>query len=214
MPRVVDHRQRRDELVGAVWQLIIDNGLAGITIRAVAERSGWSSGAVRHYLPTREAILDAAAQRVGEVIEQRVRAVDASGPPLEVLAGVLIAVLPTDESSRRASEVWLAFVGQAVSDRAIADAQGILYRDLNRLLVELLTGVTALGYRLDAGPDDAAAELQALVDGLTVHVLLGRVEPGRAEAALRAAVRRIVTQSPQPSARRTIPDSPGSASPT
>ncbi len=192
MPRVVDHRQRRDELVDAVWQLIIEHGLPGATIRAVAERSGWSSGAVRHYLPTREAILDAAAQRVGAVIEQRVRAVDPSAPPLEVLAGILIAVLPTDESSRRASEVWLAFVGQAVSDRAIADAQGILYRDLNQLLVEVLTQVTTLGYEVDGGPDAAAAELQALVDGLTVHVLLGRVEPVRAEDVLRAAVRRLV----------------------
>ncbi|MFT4226582.1 TetR/AcrR family transcriptional regulator [Micropruina sp.] len=195
MPRVVDHRQRRDELVDAVWQLIIEHGLPGATIRAVAERSGWSSGAVRHYLPTREAILDAAAQRVGAVIEQRVRAVDPSAPPLEVLAGILIAVLPTDESSRRASEVWLAFVGQAVSDRAIADAQGILYRDLNQLLVEVLTQVTTLGYEVDGGPDAAAAELQALVDGLTVHVLLGRVEPVRAEDVLRAAVRRLVVSA-------------------
>ncbi len=192
MPRVVDHRQRRDELVDAVWQLIIERGLPGATIRAVAERSGWSSGAVRHYLPTREAILDAAAQRVGAVIEQRVRAVDPSAPPLDVLASFLIAVLPTDESSRRASEVWLAFVGQAVSDRAIADAQGILYRDLNQLLVEVLTQVTTLGYEVGGGPDAAAAELQALVDGLTVHVLLGRVEPVRAEDVLRAAVRRLV----------------------
>ncbi len=48
MPRVVDHRQRRDELVDAVWQLIVDDGLPGITIRRVAERSGSSSGAVRH----------------------------------------------------------------------------------------------------------------------------------------------------------------------
>ncbi len=195
MPRVVDHRQRRDELVDAVWQLIIEHGLPGATIRAVAGRSGWSSGAVRHYLPTREAILDAAAQRVGAVIEQRVRAVDPSAPPLEVLAGILIAVLPTDESSRRASEVWLAFVGQAVSDRAIADAQGILYRDLNQLLVDVLTQVTTLGYEVDGGPDAAATELQALVDGLTVHVLLGRVEPVRAEDVLRAAVRRLVVSA-------------------
>ncbi|MFT3860133.1 TetR/AcrR family transcriptional regulator [Micropruina sp.] len=192
MPRVVDHRQRRDELVDAVWQLIIEQGLPGITIRAVAERSGWSSGAVRHYLPTREAILDAAAQRVGEVIEQRVRAVGAEGSPLELLAEVLIAVLPTDQPSRRASEVWLAFVGQAVSDRAIADAQGIVYRDLNRLLVDLLTALITIGYVVDGGPEAVACELQALLDGLTVHVLLGRVEPARAETVLRAAVRRLV----------------------
>lgn len=193
MPRVVDHRQRRAELVDVVWQLIIDDGLPGITIRRVAQRSGWSSGAVRHYLPTREAILEAAAQRVAEVIEQRVRAVGAAASPLDGLAGVLAAVLPTDEHSRRASQVWLAFVGQAASDRAIADTQGILYRDLNRLLVDLLSALEAMGYRLSGGAAPVATELQALVDGLTVHVLLGRVAVADAEASLRSAVNRLVT---------------------
>lgn len=193
MPRVVDHRQRRDELVDAVWQLIVDDGLPGITIRRVAERSGWSSGAVRHYLPTREAILEAAAQRVREVIEERIRAVDAADP-LQGLAELLVAVLPTDERIRRASEVWLAFVGQAASHPGIADTQGILYQDLNRLLVEFLQALAASGYRVDGGAVAAATELQALVDGLTVHVLLGRVEVARAEAALRGAVNRLVSR--------------------
>ncbi|MFT4294076.1 MAG: TetR/AcrR family transcriptional regulator [Micropruina sp.] len=196
MPRVVDHRQRRDELIDAVWRLIVDDGLAGITIRRVAERSGWSSGAVRHYLPTREAILDAAAQRVSEVIEERIRAVDTSAPPLEALARLLAAVLPTDEQIHRASLVWLAFVGQAASDAGIADAQGILYRDLNQLLVELLTELAGMGFRVDGGPASAALELQAMLDGLTVHVLLGRVDADSAQAALRAAVNRLVTPSP------------------
>lgn len=196
MPRVVDHQQRRAELVDAVWQLIIDDGLPGITIRRVAQRSGWSSGAVRHYLPTREAILDAAAQRVSEVIEERVRAVDASAAPLDGLVGVLAAVLPTDERSRRASQVWLAFVGQAASDQGIADTQGILYRDLNRLLVELLSALAASGHDVAGGPVAAATELQALVDGLTVHVLLERVAVADAEAALRAAVGRLATPRP------------------
>ena len=51
---MVDHERRRAELIDVVWQLIVEDGLPGITIRRVAERSGWSSGAVRHYLPTRE----------------------------------------------------------------------------------------------------------------------------------------------------------------
>ena len=179
--------------MAAVWQLIIDDGLPGITIRRVAQRSGWSSGAVRHYLPTREAILDAAAQRVSEVIEERVRAVDASVAPLDGLVGVLAAVLPTDERSRRASQVWLAFVGQAASDPSMADAQGIIYRDLNALLVELLDWAVTQGLLAEGGSAAAARDLQALVDGLTVHILLGQVGVGQARATLRAAVGRLVT---------------------
>ena len=195
MPRVVDHRQRRDELIDAVWQLIVEQGLAGITIRKVAERSGWSSGAVRHYLPTRESILDAAAQRVGEAIEQRVRTVPASAAPQQALVGMLQAVLPTDEPMRLASLVWLAFVGQAASDPSVAEAQGIVYRDLNAQLVSMLEWALAQGYAVAGGPATAALELQALVDGLTVHVLLDRVSDDEARATVGAAVARLVTDA-------------------
>lgn len=192
MPRVVDHEQRRDELIAAVWRLIADEGLPAVTIRRVAERSGWSSGAVRHYLPTRQAILEAAAQRVGAEIETRIRAVPNEGP-LEVLVAVLSAVLPTDDRMREASVVWLAFVGQAAGEAGVEDIGGIVYRDLNRLLVGLLEQLAASGFTVDGGPEVAACELQALVDGLTVHVLLGRVEPDAAQRVLRAAVGRLVT---------------------
>ncbi len=179
--------------MAAVWQLIVDDGLPGITIRRIAERSGWSSGAVRHYLPNREAILDAAAQRVGEVIEQRLRAVPPSVQPREAITAVLEAVLPTDEVMVLASRVWLAFVGQAASDPSMADAQGIIYRDLNALLVELLDWAVTQGLLAEGGSAAAARDLQALVDGLTVHILLGQVGVGQARATLQAAVGRLVT---------------------
>lgn len=194
MPRVVDHEQRRDELIAAVWQLIADEGLAAVTIRRVAERSGWSSGAVRHYLPTRQAILEAAAQRVAEQIEGRLRAVRADDPR-EGLVALLAAVLPIDEPMRQASVVWLAFVGQAASDASPDDIRGIVYRDLHTVLVGVLTQAAASGFSVDGGPAAAASELQALVDGLTVHVLLGRVEPDAAQRVLRGAVGRLVTDA-------------------
>lgn len=192
VPRVVDHAQRRAELIGVVWQLIVDDGLPGVTVRKVAERSGWSSGAVRHYLPTRDAMVDAAARQVGAMIEQRIRAVPVDSGPADALAGVLAAVLPTDATMRQASRVWLAFVGQAASDRTLADAHGIVYRDLNALLVELLEWAAAEGHPVDAGAAAAAAQLQALVDGLTVHLLLGQLSADRATDVLRAAVRAVL----------------------
>ena len=192
MPRVVDHEQRRDELVRAAWRLIADDGLPGVTIRRLAERSGWSSGAVRHYLPTREAIVEAAGQRVGAVIEQRIRAVPVDSDPASALTAVLQAVLPADDDMREASRVWLAFVGQAASDHTLADAHGIVYRDLNALLVELLEWAAAEGHPVAAGAAAAAAQLQALVDGLTVHLLLGQLDADKATDVLRDAVRAVL----------------------
>ena len=67
MPRIVDHDQRRQELVRHVWALIRREGVDGVTIRNLSEQSGWSSGAIRHYLPNREAILNFAAGQVSDV---------------------------------------------------------------------------------------------------------------------------------------------------
>ena len=184
---MVDHERRRAELIDVVWQLIVEDGLPGITIRRVAERSGWSSGAVRHYLPTREAMLDAAAAHVGAAIEQRVRAVPTDSTPRQALVGVLAAVLPDDERMRQASRVWLAFVGQSASDRDLAERQGIVYSDLNELLVRLLDWAGTEG-RAVAGPVASATQLQALVDGLTVHVLLDQVSVESARQVLQNAV--------------------------
>ncbi len=185
---MVDHERRRAELIDVVWQLIVEDGLPGITIRRVAERSGWSSGAVRHYLPTREAMLDAAAAQVGAAIEQRVRAVPIDSTPRQALVGVLAAVLPDDERMRQASRVWLAFVGQSASDRDLAERQGIVYSDLNELLVRLLDWAGTEGRAVAAGPVASATQLQALVDGLTVHVLLDQVSVESARQVLQNAV--------------------------
>lgn len=202
MPRTVDHEQRRDELVDAAWGLILDDGLAGVTIRRLAERSGWSSGAVRHYLPTRESIVDAAGARVSTVIGDRVEAALAAARPggdwtlvsaRAAVVDILLAVLPTDQVSRRASAVWLAFVGQAASDASLAQAQGVVYNDLHEALVDVLTDLTRSTFaRVPSGADEAAAELMAVVDGLTIHLLLGRVSVERARRVVAAVVGRLI----------------------
>ena len=64
MPKVVDHEQRRRELAAAVWRVIGREGVAEVSIRAVAAESGWSTGALRHYFATRAELLAFACEEV------------------------------------------------------------------------------------------------------------------------------------------------------
>lgn len=192
MPRIVDHDQRRAELTEAVWSLIREQGLAGVTIRNLSQRSGWSSGAIRHYLPNREAILGFAAGQIGERARQRIHAVPVTGDQFQDFLNCLEVTLPLDEEGRVWLEVWLAFVGAAVSDQDFADAEGVLYRDLNAVFVEALEQFARRGWLPTHTPGAAATEIHALLDGLSVHLLLHQITREQARATLRAAVSRMV----------------------
>lgn len=194
MPRIVDHDQRRAELTEAVWSLIREQGLAGVTLRNLSRRSGWSSGAIRHYLPNREAILGFAAGQIGERAWQRVQAAPAGDGPFQGLLNRLEVTLPLDDEGRVWLEVWLAFVGAAVSDQDFADAQGVLYRDLNAVFVEALGQFARQGWLPAHTPQTAATELHALLDGLSVHLLLRQITPEQARETLRATLGRMLVQ--------------------
>ena len=46
MPRIVNHDDRSRQICDALLDTVADAGLNGATIRAVADRSGWSTGVI------------------------------------------------------------------------------------------------------------------------------------------------------------------------
>ena len=198
MPRIVDHDQRRQELVRHVWALIRREGVDGVTIRSLSEQSGWSSGAVRHYLPTRDSILTFAAEQLAGAVERELRALQLSGPPRARLEGFLLALLPLNEPSQEWTEVWLAFASAAVRGEQYADAHGILYRDLHATLLEITRSLAGADLLRAATPEQAAVELHALIDGLCLHLLLRQLAPEQAREAVRCRVETMVAAPTTP----------------
>lgn len=182
MPRIVDHEARRLELTAAVWAIIRDEGTQAVTIRAVADRSGWSSGAVRHYLPTREAIMTFAAQQVAERSRAYLEAIPLTGELRDDFRRVALATLPLDHEMRLMLEIWLAFVGDAVSGAESAQ-HALLYDDLHAFLGEALGAFAEAGWLPADAVPVAAIELHGLLDGLAVHMLLRQASNEDAERA-------------------------------
>ena len=60
MPKEVDHDQRREELLEAVWRVIARDGMEGTTIRAIAKETGWSTGVLAHYFGDKDDIISSA----------------------------------------------------------------------------------------------------------------------------------------------------------
>ncbi|MEV0186555.1 TetR/AcrR family transcriptional regulator [Streptomyces sp. NPDC050625] len=96
MPRVVDHEDRRLQIVRVTIELIAEGGPKAVTMRAVARRLGGSVTLVTHYYPTRQAIFEGVAMHLIEIGHQEVAAMEeGASDPVERMRRYLDWALPT-----------------------------------------------------------------------------------------------------------------------
>lgn len=195
MPRTVDHDERRRDLTEAVWRLVGRDGVRGASVRCVAREAGLSMGSVRHFFASQDellrfamsAVIDRATSRIRAGAEARAAAVD-QGDGLEAASALLEEVLPLDEERLTEARVWAAFVAQAATDPALAEIRHQADDGIRELCRGSLVGLAELGQLAPERDLDAETErLWALVDGLTMHILL---EPDRLTARRVRAVLR------------------------
>jgi AcrR family transcriptional regulator len=171
VPKVVDHEERRAELAAAVWRLVSSEGLDALTVRRVAAEAGWSTGALVHYFPDKEALVLFAFRTVADRVGRRVdRAAEQSSDALAVARSLLLEGLPIDSGRRAEVRVWFAFLGLALTRPSLAKAQRVAYRGWRSRLAQLLRSAQRNGRIYpDVDAEREAAELVALVDGLAVQ---------------------------------------------
>jgi AcrR family transcriptional regulator len=181
----VAERPRGAHLLDAALAVVADSGLTGLSIRTVAARAGASPAQVQYYFPSKTALIAAAYQHAAGQYLAVVRP-ELSGPSsVARLRRILWAWLPLDPDAERRARVWVAFAAAASTDHALAAAAAAVDADLRRWLADDLTALERAGrVTLPGSPDDAAAQLLALLDGTTVHALVRHL-PERAELAER-----------------------------
>ena len=192
MPKVVDHDERRREIAGAVWRVILRDGMEGVSVRDVAAEAGLSAGALRHYFATKEELLAGGARLVVERVTGRLGREPRGETPAEAVRSILSEVLPLDEERRTEGAVWLAFAARSQVDRRIAEEHEMVFdgmRELCRGILEQLRAGGWLAPGLD--PEGEAGRLHALVDGLSVHGLMGRLGNDEMLGVLDAHLREI-----------------------
>ncbi|MBW0103982.1 TetR/AcrR family transcriptional regulator, partial [Pseudonocardia sp. KRD291] len=57
MPKIVDHDQRREEILDAAIRVIGTVGIDHATTRAIARESGYSTGVLSHYFEDKDELL-------------------------------------------------------------------------------------------------------------------------------------------------------------
>ncbi|HEU4808191.1 MAG TPA: TetR family transcriptional regulator, partial [Homoserinimonas sp.] len=121
MPKLVDHDQRRREIVEAIWAVIVRQGLVNATMREIAKEAGYSSGILVHYFTDKADLLvqamQAAHREVHHLLEQSPSYGDLTG--LAALREYMLACLPLDARRRMLAAVEIAFWGEAIGNPAL-----------------------------------------------------------------------------------------------
>lgn len=173
VPKVVDHSQRRRELVDASWDVIVEQGIEGLTLRNVAKAAHCSTGRISHYFENRQDLLSAALVAVHKSAAARMNAVtEGPQPPSDRLRRIAHEALPLDDHRLREWKVWLVFWAAATTYQHLAEINRQRYEEW-RGLVRRSTAELTREEETDLRTD----ELISLIDGLGLRITL---DPSRA----------------------------------
>lgn len=118
MPKIVDHDQRRVELVNATWRIIARHGMEGATMREIATEAGFANGALKPYFPTKDDLLTFAFAHVFNQTNRRMEAKTADLAGLEALRAFCHEILPLDEERISEARIVIPFWQKALTDPA------------------------------------------------------------------------------------------------
>lgn len=176
MPRLVDHGERRAEIVRATWRIIAERGIEATTMRELARQMGLANGSVTHYFPNKKAILSAAFQHVFDATNQRYAAAAAERElqGLEALREFLLQTLPMDQERLLEARIVIPFMEYAAIEEDMAAMFRGMMREWQEQFTVLLDQASDRGeLREDVDPRAASDALLHAITGMqAVGVLL------------------------------------------
>lgn len=154
-----DPEGRRRAILDAAVELIVENGSASITHRAIAARAGVSLGSTTQYFTSIDELRERALQQIADEIDQSLARMEAILPGL--LGDVESAMVPLLDflHDRRAVDGELALIASGAVDPRM--------RELARRWNDRLTAMLAPHIGLAR-----AAAITVYIDGATVHAAL------------------------------------------
>jgi AcrR family transcriptional regulator len=203
--------QTRALLLAAAADLFAEHGIDAVSVDAVAEAAGRTSGAVYDHFGSKQGLLLALLDSWKDsVLTVLLAEVAVSESPSGQLAAVWdnLAAPPDDELARWSlleHELWL----RAARDPEVADVIRVRNGEARRYSArQVASWASSVGARPVAGPEDMAVLIKALLTGLAMQRLL-EPETVSDDVALRGLSALLGLTDPSVAA-----GSPGSSRPT
>ncbi|MFB6629234.1 TetR/AcrR family transcriptional regulator [Streptomyces sp. NPDC056362] len=190
-----DGHVTQERMLEEAMAAIAENGLATLTMSALAERLGTSGGHILYYFGSKDLLLLAALRWSEAALAEERRALLArrltAERKLDLFLRLYLPRGPRDPRWTLWIELWARTPGNSALREAQAELDAGWHEDLEALLA---TGAARGRFApLDAGA--RASELLALLDGLSTRVVLGEEtgrDPRPALEVARSAARALV----------------------
>lgn len=195
MPKIVDHSQRRTEIIEAAWRVILRSGLTGMTIREVAREAGVSNGVIGHYFESRDDIVISAHRYAfSRVSERWSQKLDGRGG-LDALRLLLFEALPLDEERHREAQLDVSYWAAALVSPTLNEVRRQSIADGRAWLRRLVTEGRARGEIISGQSDEVILdEMQVLIDALSLQAVMrpDDMPPERQIALAESFLQRLV----------------------
>lgn len=183
---------RRQFILDAAQDLIVEVGLEGFRIREVAERSGMHHASMLHYFPNREALLGGVVERIVSHLDRVPLADPETGlaAPGDALHAHFKHVLAQMQAHPGRFVVLNELFVRAVRDDEVRRVLAATDASWRQFLVPLLTAGVAQGvFRADLDPEAAAVIIASFFKGLGLHLGLAPTQLQQAASQLEQWIR-------------------------
>ncbi|MCX4673279.1 TetR family transcriptional regulator [Streptomyces sp. NBC_01381] len=199
MARRRDGQVARDRMLEEAMTAIAENGLAALTMSALADRLGTSGGHILYYFGSKDRLLlEALRWSEAALAEERRALLAGRTAPARKLDRFLRMYLPAGPRDPRWM-LWIELWARAGANEPLRTAQDELDHGWQQDLEALLTQGADRGVLTVDDAAGRAGELLALLDGLSTRVVLGQrgADRGGALASARSAAERLIGR-PEP----------------
>jgi AcrR family transcriptional regulator len=201
VPKQVDHDARRRHIIEALWRITVRGGLERASFREIAGEAGVSVNLIQYYFGTKDALLVAALEHLGQRAVERIQArTDALGQApseREIVTAVFAEFFPDDEVSRTTMLLFVVFEAAALSHAGLARAEARrMTGGLFDAVAELLRAARSGGRApTSIDPEREAVVLVATLTSVSQGVLGGHLTIDDGRAAIRYALDRALPPS-------------------
>ncbi|TWT25869.1 TetR/AcrR family transcriptional regulator [Planomicrobium sp. CPCC 101110] len=165
MPKLIDLENRKAEIAKATWKIMLEKGVAGASVRNIAEEAGLSLGSLRHCFHSQEELMAYVKGLASERIMQKVdRIFSGDQPPKEKILLVLLALLPSTGELEHETRVRIVFKTGVFEEKGKDDVYLAVKNALSNLrLLNLM--------KKDLDTTIETERLYALINGLGLESL-------------------------------------------
>lgn len=192
---------RRKQIVDAVLKILSTEGWDQLTVRHVAEESKVSTGAMPHFLGTKQEMVTAAIRHQIHVGQKNIRSkISGTVSPKEKIYRWVDTVVQPDADVNPNWGFWLCMWGRVPFDPGLRRDLAPVYNSHASMLGQMIAdGVADKQFKQDIDVDDTADQLVALVDGLILRCRMDvEYTPERIRKIIDSYIKTNITKQDDP----------------